>query len=124
MIWTTVAPAVTTAFLSSVVEAVEALTIVLAVASVRGWRPDTIFEHPKKRAAHLELIQQEGCARGQARQRAKKLGMIKGGLSQPIRSTSTREGSLPSDAPRSSSVAAETRVRSCSTMRKSMTSGR
>jgi uncharacterized membrane protein len=42
MIWTTAAPAVTTAFLSSLVEAVEALTIVLAVASVRGWRPATI----------------------------------------------------------------------------------
>jgi len=39
MIWTTAAPAVTTAFLSSIVEAVEARTIVLAVASVRGWRP-------------------------------------------------------------------------------------
>src|SRR6185312_15954792 len=39
MIWTTAAPAVTTAFVSSLVEAVEALTIVLAVASVRGWRP-------------------------------------------------------------------------------------
>jgi uncharacterized membrane protein len=39
MIWTTAAPAVTTAFLSSLVEAVEALTIVLAVATVRGWRP-------------------------------------------------------------------------------------
>lgn len=39
MTWTTAAPAVTTAFLSSLVEAVEALTIVLAVASVRGWRP-------------------------------------------------------------------------------------
>ena len=39
MIWTTAAPAVATAFLSSLVEAVEALTIVLAVASVRGWRP-------------------------------------------------------------------------------------
>jgi Ca2+/H+ antiporter, TMEM165/GDT1 family len=39
MIWTTAAPAVTTAFLSSLVEAVEALTIVLAVALVRGWRP-------------------------------------------------------------------------------------
>jgi uncharacterized membrane protein len=37
--WTTAAPAVTTAFLSSLVEAVEALTIVLAVAFVRGWRP-------------------------------------------------------------------------------------
>jgi uncharacterized membrane protein len=37
--WTIAAPAVTTAFLSSLVEAVEALTIVLAVASVRGWRP-------------------------------------------------------------------------------------
>jgi len=37
--WTTAAPAVTTAFLSSLVEAVEALTIVFAVASVRGWRP-------------------------------------------------------------------------------------
>jgi uncharacterized membrane protein len=31
--------AVTTAFLASLVEAVEALTIVLAVATVRGWRP-------------------------------------------------------------------------------------
>ena len=39
MIWTTSAPAVTAAFLSSLVEAVEALTIVLAVATVRGWRP-------------------------------------------------------------------------------------
>jgi uncharacterized membrane protein len=37
--WTTAALAVTTAFLSSLVEAVEALTIVLAVASVRGRRP-------------------------------------------------------------------------------------
>jgi Ca2+/H+ antiporter, TMEM165/GDT1 family len=37
--WTTAAPAVTTVFLSSLVEAVEALTIVLAVAFVRGWRP-------------------------------------------------------------------------------------
>jgi len=32
-------PAVTAAFLASLVEAVEALTIVLAVGSVRGWRP-------------------------------------------------------------------------------------
>ena len=37
--WTTAAPAVATAFLSSLVEAVEALTIVLAVSFVRGWRP-------------------------------------------------------------------------------------
>jgi Ca2+/H+ antiporter, TMEM165/GDT1 family len=42
MIWTTAAPAVATAFLSSLVEAVEALTIVLAVATVRGWRPAAI----------------------------------------------------------------------------------
>lgn len=42
MNWTSVAPAVATAFLSSLVEAVEALTIVLAVASVRGWRPAAI----------------------------------------------------------------------------------
>jgi Ca2+/H+ antiporter, TMEM165/GDT1 family len=39
MIWTIAATAVTTAFVSSLVEAVEALTIVLAVASIRGWRP-------------------------------------------------------------------------------------
>ena len=39
MTWTTAIPAVTTAFLSSFVEAVEALTIVLAVAVVRGGRP-------------------------------------------------------------------------------------
>jgi uncharacterized membrane protein len=32
-------PAITAAFLASLVEAVEALTIVLAVATVRGWRP-------------------------------------------------------------------------------------
>ena len=33
------APAMSAAFLSSLVEAVEALTIVLSVATVRGWRP-------------------------------------------------------------------------------------
>src|SRR2546422_4471298 len=37
--WTSVAPAVSAAFLSSLVEAVEALTIVLSVATVRGWKP-------------------------------------------------------------------------------------
>ena len=37
--WTTAAPAISAAFLSSVVEVVEAFTIVLAVATVRGWRP-------------------------------------------------------------------------------------
>jgi uncharacterized membrane protein len=36
---THIGPAMTTAFLASLVEAVEALTIVLAVATVRGWRP-------------------------------------------------------------------------------------
>src|SRR5216110_2760782 len=39
MTWTMAAPAVLAAFLASLVEAVEALTIVLAVATVRGWRP-------------------------------------------------------------------------------------
>ncbi len=34
-----IGPVVTAAFLASLVEAVEALTIVLAVATVRGWRP-------------------------------------------------------------------------------------
>lgn len=37
--WAHIAPAMTAAFLASLVEAVEALTIVLAVATVRGWRP-------------------------------------------------------------------------------------
>jgi uncharacterized membrane protein len=37
--WVTVAPAITSAFLASIVEVVEAFTIVLAVASVRGARP-------------------------------------------------------------------------------------
>ena len=32
-------PSITAAFLGALVEAVEALTIVLAVATVRGWRP-------------------------------------------------------------------------------------
>src|SRR5258705_672543 len=39
MTWTGAAPAISAAFLSSLVEAVEALTIVLAVGTVRGWRP-------------------------------------------------------------------------------------
>src|SRR5204863_4211396 len=38
MTWATFAPAVSAAFLGSLVEAIEALTIVLAVATVRGWR--------------------------------------------------------------------------------------
>jgi Ca2+/H+ antiporter, TMEM165/GDT1 family len=37
--WATVAPAITSAFLASVVEVAEAFTILLAVASVRGARP-------------------------------------------------------------------------------------
>ena len=37
--WSVAAPAVTAAFVASLVEVVEAFTIVLAVASVRGWRP-------------------------------------------------------------------------------------
>src|SRR2546427_1910664 len=39
MTWTMAAPAISAAFLGSLVEAIEALTIVLAVATVRGWRP-------------------------------------------------------------------------------------
>ena len=37
--WATAAPAITAAFLGSLVEVVEAFTIMLAVATVRGWRP-------------------------------------------------------------------------------------
>jgi uncharacterized membrane protein len=37
--WSTAAPAVSAAFLASTVEVVEAFTIVLAVATLRGWRP-------------------------------------------------------------------------------------
>lgn len=37
-VWTRVAPTAAAAFLASVVECVEALTVVLAVGSVRGWR--------------------------------------------------------------------------------------
>jgi Ca2+/H+ antiporter, TMEM165/GDT1 family len=39
MTWSTVASAVTAAFLASLAEVVEAFTIVLAVATLRGWRP-------------------------------------------------------------------------------------
>lgn len=39
MTWATAAPAVSAAFLASLVEVVEAFTIVLAVGTVRGWRP-------------------------------------------------------------------------------------
>jgi uncharacterized membrane protein len=38
MSWTVAGPAISAAFLASLVEAVEALTIVLAVGTVRGWR--------------------------------------------------------------------------------------
>ncbi len=37
--WSAAAPAVTAAFLASLVEVVEAFTIVLAVATLNGWRP-------------------------------------------------------------------------------------
>jgi uncharacterized membrane protein len=39
MTWSTAAPAISAAFLASLVEVVEAFTIVLAVATLRGWRP-------------------------------------------------------------------------------------
>jgi len=39
MTWATIGPAIAAAFLASLVEVVEAFTIVLAVATVRGWRP-------------------------------------------------------------------------------------
>ena len=39
MAWSTTAPAISSAFLASLVEVVEAFTIVLAVATLRGWRP-------------------------------------------------------------------------------------
>jgi len=39
MTWSIAAPAVTAAFLASIVEVVEVFTIVLAAATLRGWRP-------------------------------------------------------------------------------------
>ena len=42
MNWSTAAPAVAAAFLASLVEVVEAFTIVLAVATLRGWRPAAV----------------------------------------------------------------------------------
>ena len=42
MTWSTVAPVISAAFLASLVEAVEAFTIVLAVATLRGWRAAAI----------------------------------------------------------------------------------
>src|SRR6201987_2242615 len=39
MAWSTAAPAISAAFFASLVEVVEAFTIVLAVATLRGWRP-------------------------------------------------------------------------------------
>jgi uncharacterized membrane protein len=38
-VWTTAGPAIAAAFTASTVEVVEAFTIVLAVATLRGWRP-------------------------------------------------------------------------------------
>ena len=40
--WTTAGPAIIAAFLASLVEVVEAFTVLLAVAAVRGWRPAMI----------------------------------------------------------------------------------
>lgn len=40
--WSTAAPAIGSAFLASVVEIVEAFTIILAVATLRGWRPAVV----------------------------------------------------------------------------------
>jgi Ca2+/H+ antiporter, TMEM165/GDT1 family len=37
--WTTAGPAIAASFLASLVEVVEAFTVVLAVSAVRGWRP-------------------------------------------------------------------------------------
>jgi Ca2+/H+ antiporter, TMEM165/GDT1 family len=42
MAWSIAAPAITAAFLASIVEVVEAFTIVLAVATLRGWRPAAV----------------------------------------------------------------------------------
>ena len=42
MTWSTAAPAISAAFLASLVEVVEAFTIVLAVATLRGWRPAAV----------------------------------------------------------------------------------
>jgi uncharacterized membrane protein len=42
MEWSTAAPAIMAAFLASFVEVVEAFTIVLAVGTVRGWRPAAV----------------------------------------------------------------------------------
>jgi len=39
MTWTLAAPAVAAAFFASLVEVVEAFTILLAVGVTRGWRP-------------------------------------------------------------------------------------
>lgn len=42
MVWSTTVPTIAAAFLGSLVEVVEAFTIVLAVALTRGWRPALI----------------------------------------------------------------------------------
>ena len=44
--WTQIAPTVAAAFLAALVECVEALTIVLAVGTVRGWRSGATHEIP------------------------------------------------------------------------------
>src|SRR5438132_12960560 len=40
--WSMAAPAVSAAFFASIVEVVEAFTIVLAVATFQGWRPAAV----------------------------------------------------------------------------------
>jgi hypothetical protein len=54
MTWNGAAPAVSAAFLGSFVGAVEAWTILLAVATVRGWRPALGCDTPSRDHRHTQ----------------------------------------------------------------------
>lgn len=65
-IWSHAAPSILTAFLASLVEFVEALTIVLAVGIVRGWRP-ALFGAAAGAALLMVLVLALGPLLGQIR---------------------------------------------------------
>ena len=76
MTWSIAAPAVMAAFLASLVEVVEAFTIVLAVATLRGWRSAALhFTYNELEENDVELKKLQGWL-----EKIKKLDFYGGGL--------------------------------------------
>jgi uncharacterized membrane protein len=72
--WTTAAPAIAVAFSASLVEVVEAFTVVLAVMVVRGWRP-AMLGTAAGLACLATIVAMSGSAVGRVPLRALQLGI-------------------------------------------------